>query len=285
MSSLPAWLTNHADLANLFAAVLIVIISALIYWTKPKVFAKHAYMSRAFQMWIWQWFAFIAIFVVLAIIQKVYPNFGVKQSDLVVLLSFVDLQTVFALGCGLYLLHGNLKKKVFPRIGIVFLCLLSWNVIIGLLFISSQRTRELWVLPSRMFAMLGFLCISVVLILRSKLIAVPFLVISIAYATVQLPVYSSIFVIKSPSQNWFVALALGKLLLALTFYPSFFLISHHKEITLERLVAGYPALAKTLAKGESRVIPYIAHWLVWLVMLVVTEIIRQVVLSQIRGGK
>ena len=278
MSPLLGWLANHPSRTNMIAAVLNLIIAAIIYWFKPASFEKRPFTKRVFQMWIGQWFAFVVIFIVLNIISTVSPNSEGDTWRLIVLLCSVEVQTIFALACGWLMIQGNqdLTQRVLSILGILLLCLWLWDIAAGSLLVGNQvgnpGSRELWIFPSRILAMFAFLLVSVALFLRNKLTAVPFLVITIAYATVQLPIYHGTFVSLGDVSNWFTALAVGKLLIALTFYPAFFSARTSARITLRSLVAHRPALSAYLV--QAPLVRKLVHAAFWVAMVAIEEIIR-----------
>jgi hypothetical protein len=276
-----SWLANNPAYTNLIAAVLNLIIAGIVYRWKLSSFQKRPFTKRVFQMWVGQWFAFVLIFIVLNIILRVSPTTEGHQWFLILLLCSAELQTMFALAGGWLMLRGNSKhatRDVLSSIGIILVCLWLWDISIGSLFANTHFLRELWIFPSRILAMFAFLLLSIALFLRNKQAGVPFLAITIAYATAQLPVYEGTFVSIRAVPNWFTALAVGKLLIALTFYPAFFTVRTSAPITFESLVSNRPSLFKYL---QVPIIQKIAQFLFWVAVLAAEELIRRKVVSLI----
>jgi len=103
--------------------------------------------------------------------------------------------------------------------------------------------------------MFGLIAMGLVLVFRRGLAASPFLVFSILYAIAQVPAYSATFVTGAPIPRWFQALAVGKLLLVVSFYPAFFSpAKHHNPLGLSISLAAKFQLNQIAARLMSAAI-------------------------------
>jgi len=277
MSPLLYWLANHSGYTNLMVAILNLVIAVIIYRWKARV-SQRGYKKLVFIMWLGQWFGFIVIFMVLSIIARVSPTAESQRWWSILLLCSVEVQTMFALAGGWLMLQGRdyQRKNVLISVGLLLVCLWLWDVFIGALFAETPGQRELWVFPSRILSMFAFLLLSVALFLRNKATAVPFLVVTFAYATAQLPVYNGTFVNIRNVSNWLTALAIGKLLVALNFYPAFLTARTSAPITLKSLVENKPRLSTYL---ETPVVRRIAKPGLWALAIIAEECIRRGVVN------
>jgi len=267
---------QHPLVANFAASLLACAISFYFYIRKQERFKNHPYTLWAFHMWTAQWGTLLTLYLALAVILG-WGYTELPQGALVILLCFVELTTVCALGLLCFLLQGDGfdVKGVGGWLGVLLFFLVLWDIGCGLLLVDNVVSRETWVLPSQIFSMLGLIGMAIALILRYGPPALAFFVFSFAYSAVQLPVYDATFVSRQEVPGLFQILAIGKLTLLAGFYSAFLTgEKRHDPIRfIGWLVNSFSQLNRVLA------------WLVVLVLgvlgTVVAEILRRWLLKLI----
>jgi hypothetical protein len=139
----------------------------------------------------------------------------------------IDLQSILVVGFFLVYLFGD-AYVVGP---VVFALLITLSIAVFLDFVIGMQAvnspagsgwRYAWIAFSEVLSATALIMMGGVFVLRYGLVALPFLITSGFYATIQRPIYSGVFINLNPQPTWFLAVAIGKLLIASLFFLYFF---------------------------------------------------------------
>ncbi len=212
------WLLRHTDLCNAVAAGVILAWGVGLAFVYRATLKKNRWMLHALGFWLFQWLVF----------PFTYLYFHLNPGPPGIwLLPLVDLQSAFAVGFFLAYLYGESYRPLVTWItlGVIVGVLAAWGLWLGSEAVTTavgSQWRYAWVSLSEVVSATALVMMGGVFVLRYGLFALLPLIANIFYAALQRPIYSGVFVSLNPQPKWFLAVAVGKIIIGSLFYLFFF---------------------------------------------------------------
>lgn len=239
-----AWFLSHSLELNLGVCIAQMLLGAGLGLLSGPDLALRRFGQWAFGFWTSQW-----LFATLAYIVLVrYP------SHQVLFLSLIDVQNLVVLASGATLLLAEPMKiaRTLLILGVLVAGFTCYNLLFNPWGDHSSASFLLWALPSQTLSVFSWGFIGVAACLRYRRYGFPFLLASVVYSGCQPPLYAATLLktgdigrLLQYAAPWFLAVAVLKLLLGVTFYSSSFLVF----ATYDRLIsADQPTMPERISK-------------------------------------